>query len=277
MEPKAEKPQKPAPSGIRDNPRPFGTPRPHTYKSSGRVRSWVPNRSTRFTEHLSEAKVIDLIEASVHAREIGRPLNRFITIHLERGDIVGRPQEAVGHFLRMAGQWLGDREVPSTFVWVLEQAAGTGLHAHILIHCPPELAKDFSNRARSRWLSLSSIEPRKGVIKTERVGPRGFTMARASQAERQSYQNQLQGVLRYITKAIDPEAKSTLARHLPHAARPTTAELLRVEPEYCAPIYGRRCSRSQNIGATARARYDEQRASQEGQEAIGRSYSASRG
>jgi hypothetical protein len=259
---KEQEPQKTEPSGIRDNPQPLGTRRHDTYESSGKVRSHVPNHRSRYSLHLTEQHAIGLIKAAVHARNIGQPLNRFITIHLERGDLdqrTHRAQDAIGRYLRLAGQWLTDRNVPITFVWVLEQAVGTGLHAHILIHVPPALAKDFGYRARSRWLSLCGIEPKQGVIRTERVGPRGFELVTATSKDRQSYLNQLQGVLRYMTKAIDPDARSTLLSQSSGASRPSTAELLGIEPEYCEPIFGRRCSRSQNIGETARTRYAEER------------------
>jgi hypothetical protein len=260
--PSEQKPQKPAPSGIRDNPQPLGTRSRRTYMSSGKVRSHVPNHRSRHSAHLTEQQAIGLIAAAVHARNIERPLNRFITIHLERGDLdprTHRAQDAVGRYLRLAGQWLADRDVPITFIWVLEHAQGTGLHAHILIHVPPALAKDFGYRARSRWLSLCGIEPQKNVIRSKPVGPRGFGLVTATSKDRQSYLNQLQGVLRYITKAINPDAKSKLLSQSARASRPSAAELLGIESEYCEPIYGRRCSRSQNIGEAARTRYAEER------------------
>lgn len=253
LEPSAEKPQKPAPYGIRDEPTPLGTRRTHTYKSRGRVRSYSPNHSGRFTLHLDEAKAIDLIEAAVHAREIGRPLNRFITIHLEKAGIDTHGQPQLGKFLKLAGQWLGDRGVPATYIWVMEKGMGTGLHVHMLIHVPAILRKDFSYRARYQWPKLAKIEPLKGVIYTSPP-----TEAKATRLgdtpSGQSYLNQLRGALRYMLKAIDKEAQSRIAPLLG-----TTAELLKVRPQYSSPLYGRRCSRSENIGAAARARYAEER------------------
>jgi hypothetical protein len=189
----------------------------------------------------------------VHAREIGRPLNRFITIHLEKAGIEIHGQEQLGKFLKLAGQWLGDRGVPATYVWVMEKGMGTGLHVHMIIHVPPILRKDFSYRARHQWPKLAKIKPLKGVIYTS--PPTEAKAGRLGDAPSgQSYLNQLRGALRYMLKAIDPKAASRIAPLLG-----TTAELLKVRPKYCSPLYGRRCSRSENIGQTARARYAEKR------------------
>lgn len=237
----------------------LGTKKHRTLLSRNNPRCHIPNHRDRASSHLTEKQALELIEAATHARTIGRPLNRFVTIHLERGKNGRRAQEAIGHYLRMAGQWLATRGSPSTFVWVLEHAQGTGLHAHMLLHIPPEHVKQFADLARSEWLRHAGLQFAPGLIKSERVGPRGFNPTEAKDYERQSYRRSLQGTLRYMLKAIDPEAKSTLARYLPHAADTTISTLLGIDTEYCQPIKGRRCSRSQNISKAARERYAAER------------------
>jgi len=207
----------------------------------------------RYTLTLSAAKVFELIAAAAHAKKIGCPLNRFISVHLDRGDLDDRAQIAVGGFLRRAGQWLGDRDIPATYLWVLEHVAGTGLHVHILIHVPPTIQKDFGFRARHAWLKLSGLTPSANVIRSEHVGPRGFDQATASKRDKASYDRQLAGVLRYHLKNIDPAAP------MPGLDDTTAAAALRIDPESSTAIYGKRCGWSQNIGATARQRWRDKR------------------
>lgn len=218
---------------------------PLSSMSSGPVRSHTPNTVARWSRTLADGKAVSLIEAAGHAKIIGRPLNRFITIHLDLGDLNGRAQIAVSGFLRRAGQWLGDRSVPATYLWVLEHAAGTGLHVHILIHVPPTLIMPFSLKARHAWLKLSGLTPVANVIESERFGPRGFDQAKASARDRDSYQRQLTGVMRYHLKNLDPDSP--------------LAATLGIDTESSTAIYGKRCGWSQNIGATARQRWRDNR------------------
>lgn len=227
--------------------------------SKGRVRTHVPNHRNRSSAHLKEAQIIAAIAAAVHARTLNQPLNRFVTIHLEKGELPGRAQDAVGAYLKTAGKWLRVRGVTPTYLWWLEHAVGTGLHVHMLIHVPAELRDAFSIKARHAWLRAAGLVPHAGVIRTERVEPRGIGAAGPTRRQQQSYQNQLQGVLRYMGKSIDPDATSSLHRHLPLAERPTAAVALGIRPEYCHPIYGRRISVSENIGPTARKRFEAER------------------
>lgn len=227
--------------------------------SKDRVRTHVPNHRNRSSIHLKEAQIIAAVAAAVHARTLNQPLNRFVTIHLEKGELPGRAQDAVGAYLKAAGKWLRVRGVTPTYLWWLEHAVGTGLHVHMLIHVPAELRDAFSIKARHAWLKASGLVPHAGVIRTEQVEPRGIGPTGPTKRQRQSYQNQLQGVLRYMGKSIDPDATSSLHRHLPLAARPTAAVALGIKPEYCHPIYGRRISVSENIGPTARKRFEAER------------------
>lgn len=227
--------------------------------SRGRVRTHVPNHRNRSTSYQSETQIIGALGAAVHARTIGRPLNRFVTIHLERGELPGRAQDAVGAYLKTAAKWLRSRGIAPTYLWWLEHAVGTGLHVHMLMHVPADLRDTFNIKARHAWLKAAGLVPHAGVIRTERIEPRGIGTSGPTKRQQESYQNQLQGVLRYMGKSIDPDAKSSLHGHLPLAERPTAAAVLGIKPEYCHPIYGRRISVSENIGPAARKRFAAER------------------
>ncbi len=213
------------------------------------------NHRHRFSLYLSEAKALDLVEAAIHAMRIGCPLNRFVTINFTRADTVARPQDAVGHYLRLVSRFFRERGVRSTFLWVLEQAQGTGLHVHILLHCPDQLAASFAYRARFKWLRLSGVEARRGVSKIITVGPRGYCEGSKPGNNWKSYTKCLSGLLRYLLKSMDPSEPSSLLPRLEGRQHPSGCALLGVRPAFCSAIYGRRCSRSENISAGARNRW----------------------
>lgn len=221
-----------------------------------RPRRHIPNSRANWTAYLDAEKGLGLIEGAVHAAKINRPLNLSVTIHFERASLsdLWRPQDAVGAWLKRAGQWLGLRAIPCTFLWVMEHAVGTGRHVHILLHCPPAHQKAFKEKGRGDWLRKAGMIPIKHAIHYERVGPRGYDPATATTAQRGTYLRQLQGSLRYHIKGLDPDQRIDLG-----VGPKLITELLGIEPEYSSPIYGRRVSRSQNIGRTAIERYHAQR------------------
>ena len=236
---------------------------PYSLLSKGRTpprpRQHIPNSRHRWTEYLSAPLAMDLIKAAIHASKIGRPLNLFVTLHFERANLLPtyRAQDAIGAWLKRAGQWLGLRAIPNTFVWVIEHAPGTGEHVHILMHCPHEHRKAFRAKAEKDWMCGAGMVPAKGdkgAIHIVRIGPRSYDHGTATRAEHGTYNRQLKGILRYHLKGIDPDSKMALiaGKNAPFV------EMFGIDPEYSVPIYGRRASRSQNIGPTARAKYHAQ-------------------
>jgi hypothetical protein len=137
----------------------------------------APNTRHRWTDHVDGEKAIELVEAARHALIINRPLNLFVTIHFEKAELspAWRAQDAVGEWLKRAGQWLGLRGIPNTFLWVLEHAVGTGLHAHIMLHCPPEYQKAFKQKTKRSWATKAGMNPvDRHAIDYQRIGPRNY-------------------------------------------------------------------------------------------------------
>lgn len=223
-------------------------------------RRHTPNTRDRASAALSLAKAIDLAEAAEHARLIGCPLNEFVTIHFDAAALRKdyRAQDAIGAFLKLAGQWLRTKGVPNTFLWTLEHATGTGEHVHMMLHCPPWLRSAFREKAEGVWMEKAGMSPKRkrpNGIKIERVGPRGYHPT--THTGHSTYERQLFGVLKYTIKAIDRD--SLPANDNEHVVLTLpSGRTLPIEPEHSNAIYGRRCSRSENISATARARYQAQ-------------------
>ncbi len=256
----ASKPQKPAVAEKANNlPRLMPISR-HTLLSNGSTashkRSHVPNHRHRGTASLSLAQVTDLIEASEHAEKIGRPLNWFVTIHFERARLKDgvRSQEAIGTWLRLAGQWLRskDKAITNTFVWVIEHAIGTGEHVHIMIHCPPAYHVDFKKKACGSWMAKAGMLPKSkdnsGIV-IEKIGPRGYPSA-SRPDQIQTYQNQLDGTIRYLIKGLDENIGQENSEGKIVVTVPN-GRTLAIAPNPSSAIFGRRCSRSQNISIKA--------------------------
>lgn len=228
------------------------------YRSNTRRhRSHVPNTRDHPSASLTLAKAIDLGDAAEHAALIGLPLNVFVTLHFEAAGLRSdyRGQDAISKFLKLAGQWLGTQGATIAYVWILEHATGTGEHVHILLHCPPWFLKAFTDKAESVWMEKSGMKPKKdrphGIL-IERIGPRGYHPKTHTGHDR--HERQLLGVLSYHLKAIDPNCQPANDNRC-IAITLTSGRVLPIEPEHSNAIYGRRCSRSENISAKARERY----------------------
>jgi hypothetical protein len=222
-----------------------------------RPRSHVPNTRDHPSASLSLVKAVDLGDAAEHAVLIGLPLNVFVTIHFEAAALRAdyRAQDAIGKFLKLAGQWLGTQSVTIAYIWALEHATGTGEHVHILLHCPPWCRDEFEEKAKGVWMEKAGMLPKKKRptgIKIERVGPRGYHPKTHTGHDR--YDRQLFGVLCYHLKGLDPDCKPANDNKRIVIAL-TSGRLLPIQPEHSNAIYGRRCSRSENISAKARDRY----------------------
>jgi hypothetical protein len=77
-------------------------------------RAHTPNHRERGSVYLRDDQILDLIAEATHARLIGSPLNRFVTLILREapdGNVRGRAQAAIGAYLNSARRWLKRRGV----------------------------------------------------------------------------------------------------------------------------------------------------------------------
>lgn len=188
----------------------------------GKVERRRAKRLIQSTE-IAFARAEPIIHAAIHAKRTGRPLNRFVTIAFGDGLCPLRASEALGKFLKSAGDWLRWHDAPVAFVWTIEHPPGKSEHAHLLIHVPEVLKADFSRLQRG-WITRTRTYWAKGVVHSEPVGETDAALV---------------GVLRYMLKGGDAETRQALGI------------------DYFGPqgrVDGKRCGMSNSLGASARAR-----------------------
>jgi hypothetical protein len=206
------------------------------FSGNGQRGGWggARNSGSRTSDWLTVKQTAEIIAAAQFAACAGFPLNRHLTIHWEAAGIPDcQAAAATAAFLRLARDWLRKRGAPFAWVWVRENGDRKGSHVHILLHCRPELARDFAAMQR-RWLRRVTGNPyRPRVIRTARIGGT-LTAAQTAPAV---YAKNLAVVVGYLLKGASPEAARALG-------------LMRVESG--GSIIGKRAGTSQNIGRSAR-------------------------
>ena len=204
--------------------------------STGALRgSARPHRKGRRSTALRSKDCENLILAAEHARRIGKPLNRMLTVHFDAAGI-SDPVKATGQLLKLMGDWLRCYNTGITAVWVREAGSTKGEHVHILLSVPPPIVRSFTRMQRG-WFNKIGAAWTGGVYKSRPIG--GSHKVAFSEASTSLYQQALTGALHYLLKGADERARSTHCI----SKRGDGGEL-----------WGKRCSTTENIGRTARLR-----------------------
>ena len=183
------------------------------------------------------------MEAPEFARDLGRPLNCHVTIAFAHTDIDASEVESVFRKIRddRFKPWLTHRRQrdkaehygPPTFVWAQENGRsgqGNGFpHVHWLLHMPPNLMHEFKIAVRS-WVAEmgGNVDWSETVVKVDPATTPG-------------------GLRRYLLKDLPPRLRDRF--HIP----------AKWAASY-GVMYGKRIGISQNLGPTARRRWDERQA-----------------
>lgn len=180
------------------------------------------NRADRTSDYLTPRKAQMLINAACRAMQIGRPLNRHITIHWEAAGLSDREaMQATTAFLKYLREWLRGE---TAYIWVRENGDGKGSHVHILAHIPK--ARAMSGALSRRWIKRCTGKPyRRGAILTRKV--KG-----ADQPDSPLYAENFRTVFSYDLKGAEPSMTTALGR----------------EHKFGGTIIGKRCGTSRNIG-----------------------------
>lgn len=189
------------------------------------------NYASRVTTSISYQQCLTIDDAVVRSIDIGKPLNRFITINWS---IMGIPppkgSEATARFFKMARDWT-NRQGEEIYWAYIREAKENGLnhHLHILIHIPEKISAAFLRKAR-QWITIiAGAKYKSGAILTRSVGSRVDTY----KSNPESYSDNLLTVVRrYLFKGAERSA-----------VKPFELPLW----ERGGKIYGKRCGHSKTL------------------------------
>jgi hypothetical protein len=202
--------------------------------SFGKRRGGSRNRADRESLSLTAAQVGNLIAAERHARAIGLPFTRMVTVHWEAAGVsLEGMAKATGRFLDLLTKTLSRHGRETAWLWVHEGGPDKGGHCHLLVHVPAGLA-DLIARRQMGWLRRITGKPyRARVIRSKPIGLR----LGLEKGNPDLHAVNLETALAYLLKGADPQAAPKFG-------------LTRLEPG--GRVIGKRCGVSQNVGPKAR-------------------------
>jgi hypothetical protein len=180
----------------------------------------------------------NLILAAGHARRIGLPLNRFLTIHFDKAGVAD-PVAAIGRLTKLMGDWLRCNNTELTAVWVREAGEGKGEHVHMLLGIDPAKVGQFTRKHRA-WMARIGCRWEKGVFLSRIVG--GSHRAAFNEDTECLYLQAVTATLDYCLKGADSQARQLF-------------KIKRDEPG--GELVGKRCGTTENIGRAARLRWEQ--------------------
>lgn len=199
-------------------------------------RGGAHNSAARQSKAISTCQIIELRAAARHAREIGLPFTRMITIHWEAAGVPLKSMaKGTGRFIELLTKALARHGCQTTVLWVHENGEGKGAHCHLLAHIPGEMVSRVTRLQRG-WLRRITEQPyKRRVIHSKPIGGRlGDELANPAH-----HAINLEVALGYVLKGASEEAAECFG-------------LDRLEPG--GLVIGKRCGTSQNIGKAARKR-----------------------
>ena len=151
-------------------------------KSSLGVAAYLPrstgrggarNRSSRESHALRPAQIANLLAAKKHAKAIGLPFTRMVTIHWGAAGVPLRGiVKATGRFTDLMTKALARHGSRTAWLWVLENGHGKGGHCHMLAHVPAHLVPRLTALHRG-WLRIITGKPyQRRVIRSKPIGGR---------------------------------------------------------------------------------------------------------
>ena len=201
-------------------------------------RGGARNRADRTSVALTAAQIANLEAAECHAKAIGLPFTRMITIHWQAAGVALQDMvKATGRFLDLLTKALARHRSKTSWLWILENGERKGGHCHLLVHVPAGLVSIVTGLQKG-WLYRITGNPyRARVIHSKPIGGRlGLETGNP-----ELHAINLAVALGYVLKGANAEAAAKFG-------------LVRLEPG--GRIIGKRCGTSQNIGAKARNKKD---------------------
>ena len=205
-------------------------------------RGGARNRRDRETTALSVRHVSNLIAASRHARSIGMPFTRMLSIHWQAAGVAPNDvAAATGRFLDIMTKALARHGSATTWLWVQENGEGKGAHIHILAYVPAELVR-IMVRLQIGWLRRITGNPYQSrVIRSDPIGGRRGGRLGIEFTNPAHHAANLGNALAYVLKGAGRDAAAAFG-------------LSRFNDG--GRCIGKRCGVSQNISAKARKAKD---------------------
>lgn len=208
----------------------------HSAGSTGR--GGARNRGDRESHALTAAQVANLKAAEGHARHIGLPFTRMISIHWGAAGIpLSGMAKATGRFTDLMAKALARHGSRTAWLWAHENGDRKGGHLHVLAHVPADLVPVLTGLQRGWLRRITGKAYRARVIHSKPIGGRLGVEA----GNPDLHAINLEAAFTYILKGASPEAASQFS-------------LERLEPG--GRVIGKRCGTSQNIAAKARKAKD---------------------
>jgi len=156
---------------------------------------------------LSERQCLNMLGGAHKALEIGRPLNRWITILWARGGLEDYDGvKATGAFFKRFGDWMRRHGERACWIYSHERGEINGVHVHLLLHVPERLDGAFRKMPR-RW--VGAILPRGYVV--DAVESKKLKGGNSPDEHiRELYRVRMLAKLHYMMKETDPRTKARL-------------------------------------------------------------------
>lgn len=182
-------------------------------------RGGARNRADRTSDHVTEKQCWMVVDAAQLAIDLGKPFNRFSTIHWND---LGIPDccaaRATGQYIKLASDYLASKGERLRWVWVRENGISKGSHVHILMHIPDAVAPAFFRRWFD-WKRRLIARFGDGAKRTGRMPSRPILTERigrkSSQTEQpEAFEQNLRWVVGYILKGAHPQMVAAIGLYL---------------------------------------------------------------
>ncbi len=201
-------------------------------------RGGARNRADRESHALTVAQIGNLEAAERHARAIGLPFTRMITIHWQAAGVaLADIVKATGRFIDLLTKTLARHGSKTAWLWILENGDWKGGHCHLLIHVPATLVTVITGLQKGWLHRITGNQYQKRVIHSKPIGGR----LGLESGNPELHAINLATALGYLLKGADAQAADQFG-------------LTRLEAG--GRVIGKRCSTSQNISAKARRTRD---------------------
>lgn len=150
------------------------------------------------SQYLTKQQAIRIKQAAEHACAQNRPLNRHWTIMLKDTQAEQNAQAFIHCITNQTRKWLQRRGKSHAYIWVLENGIAKGLHIHMLSHIPNGLQISYKRTLKSWCLKYGVTD-----IKVKGIHYPIYGELHPM--------NQIYGVVKYISKGINPKYQSDLA------------------------------------------------------------------